>query len=273
MIICTFSSALLRFLNQYGIDHKIVNENIMINNDEPFNQLILNNDFDMMEEIKSDIRRIQLQPSFHKSLFSLAPIEFIKYAKRNDFLWFMDFFCPDINHEINILKCICSRPDDNIQVFQFYTKHINFPHGYSTLNDTGSYNLSEDDGILLVLSVAINHGNYHIFIACAEMCGFTEINKHRFGKTEKYKSAYRFLKKTIMDSKVFNPKIWDFIRDYTEITVSDIEYLMREKMIPQLEYVIDLMESGIIDINENEFVNLIENAISPEIKELWVNKN
>jgi hypothetical protein len=239
------SENFIKFLDKYNIKYFNNELLIFIENSTLFDELVINSDIETIKSISNDIVKNTVA-SFCGSLFGKGSFELIRAIIKD--------VIPELgkggDYSIDIFKTICTGEDDNIELYHFYCKTINFPEGFNTLRKF-NMNAYDNSTIFKNMKHAINHGNYKIF----------EYTAKNFGLDKNLQRTCNRLKDAILNTDLL-------IQDYIEITISDIINLDK---YPQLEYIVFLLENRKIIFTNDDMLKLkkhLENK--PEsIKELF----
>jgi hypothetical protein len=230
-----------QFLDHYGIDYVVGNKSIWIDNSvNVLHQMVFNNDITWFEKIVNDM---QVYPN-------LDYIVIVQYGSIEMNKLFTDTRYSPIYYGITMLKAAATRYDDNLEIFQLYAQKINFFSSYLSLYDH-EYN-NHQTLIYAVLSIAIKHGNYHIFHYLATT-----------GKLSKdYQKIARSLKNLVWELDSPNFKILDslLLEFGYEINGDDLIALISGNQITILEYIIDLIQNRKIIILDTTMKSVIEFA-------------
>jgi hypothetical protein len=229
------------YLKKYQIPFKRSSELVMDGNGL-FDKVVLNNDIDTIETIKSDIYACwELSKIFRTTVFTLGSVEMVLYVL-SETIWSNNIFC--------ILKCISSRTDDNVELFEMFCVKINFPNGFILFDvcDSDIIDLKNYQ-IFLLLSNIIDNGNFNVFLSYVNKSGLTKEHKH----------VCEELKICLWNANIFNPKILDYlINNYVNVDFKDIKYLIQNEKVDQLEYVIQLIDNRKIQLESSDFAELTE---------------
>jgi hypothetical protein len=248
LVVLKYDVNLVEYFQRYNIDYEITDTTIITNGfDQFFEELIIGNDLDQLTKLEHIIN------SYGNKITLLTPI--LEKAS-NEMVKLLLNLVKDWNgSRSNVIKTIASRCDD-LDLFQYCANIIKFPELFNKL---GVYEQKHISTIYDVLAISVDEGHYSIFNYVATTCGLSICHSRTLNN----------LKSILLRTPNFNPKILDFMRDYVEITVFDIEYLIDNEHIHQLEYIIDLIDSGVFVFSPSEIEHFISLAKSQQIKELF----
>jgi hypothetical protein len=244
------SQNFIQFLDKYKIEYSNVRQYVCIKESSFFDQVIIDSDIEIIEGIKPEIKCLMYD--FCSSLFTKGTFDLIKHIMID----VIPILSSAGDHSPKIFSIICTREDDNVELYDFYSEVLNF---HKNTNSLLQFERGYGSAIYDNMLDAITYGNYKIFEYIAIKCCLDK----------SFRNTCSCLKMAILDAKKFNPKILNLMRNYVEITVLDVRYLIENGKIPQLEYIIDLIESGTIVFNESEIEYFVGQAKSPQVKELF----
>jgi hypothetical protein len=249
----------IRFLVKYDIKYSLSGLYLTINDDNLFYQLVVSNDISTMENMVDELRHFMY---INESVLYELVCCIYRFGTMEMITHFINLF----EHQKlefgsePIFKSICTRSDDNLEIFQICCSIFNFPKKFTSLATHEKYYVSNESHcrILMILHTTIDFGNYKIFEYCIKV---SDLNKN-------LKRICSALKKYILSTNNFSHNIFDIlIKDYIDIDINDLQFLLDQKKYPQLEYIIHLVQKRVIIFTDDELNKLIQYE-SPENSDL-----
>jgi hypothetical protein len=203
-------------------------------------------------------------PSYYFILGKIYRIGSVEFIRQIQYLNLCPLTC--FSHIEIIMKEIVSRPDDNVEIFDLCNKRIDFSSHIISFEDYEKDECYCCSLLFTCLKKLIYNGNHRIF----------EYITTNFGLKKEYILICQKLKKLILTTTVFNPKILDLLmKKFIDIRYDDITFVIQDRKLPQLEYIVHLIENRIIILNQYEIDRLHTNIKRQplEIQQLFGNKN